>query len=61
MKRHLPTTLAIAAALSALAATTVEARELVYGSWVSPKHGVNVDALPHLFKGVAMDTKGAIT
>jgi TRAP-type C4-dicarboxylate transport system substrate-binding protein len=39
----------------------VQARELVYGSWVSPKHGVNVDALPVLFKGVAKDTNGSIT
>ncbi len=48
------------AMVMALAVTTAQARDLVYGSWVSPKHGVNVDALPPLFKGVEKDTKGAI-
>jgi TRAP-type C4-dicarboxylate transport system substrate-binding protein len=42
-------------------ATEAGARELVYGSWVSPKHGVNEDALPPLFKGVAKDTNSEIT
>lgn len=45
----------------ALTASPSDARELIYGSWVSPKHGVNADALPPLFKGVAKDTKGSIT
>lgn len=50
---------------SALLATTViapatQARDLVYGSWVSPKHPVMSLALPLLFKGVEKDTKGAI-
>ncbi|NQV57409.1 MAG: TRAP transporter substrate-binding protein DctP [Rhodospirillales bacterium] len=49
------------AAAALLAATGVQARELVYGAWVSPKHGVMVDALPHMFKGVAKDTNGAVT
>jgi TRAP-type C4-dicarboxylate transport system substrate-binding protein len=44
-----------------LAAASAEARELVYGSWLSPKHAINTDALPVFFKAVAKDTKGAIT
>ena len=44
-----------------LVASDAGARELVYGSWVSPKHGVNEDALPPLFAGVAKDTNGEIT
>lgn len=47
-------------AIAVLAATSVQARELIYGSWVSPKHGVMVDALPILFKGVFKDTNGAV-
>lgn len=51
----------MAAALCAVAAMApAQARELIYGSWVSPKHGVNVDALPVMFNGVEKDTKGAI-
>jgi TRAP-type transport system periplasmic protein len=38
-----------------------QTRELVYGSWVSPKHGVMRYALPYLFKGVAKDTNNAVT
>jgi TRAP-type C4-dicarboxylate transport system substrate-binding protein len=41
-------------------ATGVHSRDLVYGSWVSPKHPVMSVALPHLFKGVAADTNGAV-
>ncbi len=44
-----------------LAGTGVQARELVYGSWVSPKHGINADALPVMFNGVKKDTNGSIT
>jgi TRAP-type C4-dicarboxylate transport system substrate-binding protein len=51
----------IAVALAAMmATTTAQSRELIYGSWVSPKHPVMSIALPHLFKGVAKDTNGAI-
>ncbi len=52
--------LGAAALISAAAITSVQARDLVYGSWVSPKHGINQDALPPLFKGVEKDTKGAV-
>ena len=55
------TFLVAAAASVALLANAANVRELVYGSWVSPKHGINADALPVMFKGVAKDTKGAIT
>ena len=59
MRQKLPI---IAAALAvAISATTADARELIYGSWVSPKHLVMSIALPHLFKGMAKDTGGAIT
>ena len=61
MKRYCLVSIAAAALIAGLASGTAHARELVYGSWVSPKHGVNVDALPHLFNGVAKDTNGAIT
>ncbi len=57
----------VAASISALglslalgSAQAAEKREYIYGSWVSPKHGVMKDALPHLFKGVEKDTGGAI-
>lgn len=53
-------TAAILSVAVAFAAAPAAARDLVYGSWVSPKHGVNADALPHMFNGVAKDTKGAV-
>ena len=46
--------------VAALFTTTADARELIYGSWVSPKHPVMSIALPHLFKGVEKDTSGAV-
>ncbi|MEE8396612.1 MAG: TRAP transporter substrate-binding protein DctP [bacterium] len=60
MKRQLSIVVAVAACLL-VAAVSVNARELIYGSWVSPKHGLNRVALPYLFNGVAKDTGGAIT
>lgn len=48
------------ATLTAGAGQLAEARELIYGSWVSPKHPVMSIALPYLFRGVEKDTKGAI-
>jgi TRAP-type transport system periplasmic protein len=59
MKQKLPIIAATLAA--AIFATTADARELIYGSWVSPKHPVMSIALPYLFKGVEKDTGGAIT
>ena len=59
--KHRKSTLIAACAAAGLMASGAEARELIYGSWVSPKHGINVDALPPMFKGVAKDTNGAIT
>jgi TRAP-type transport system periplasmic protein len=52
----------IAAALvaTALIAPATQARELVYGAWVSPKHPVIAQSLPILFKGVEKETNGAI-
>ena len=40
--------------------STADARELIYGSWVSPKHPVMSIALPYLFRGVEADTNGAV-
>lgn len=60
MKRGLIIT-AAALATTTLAFTTAGAKELIYGSWVSPKHPVMAGSLPILFKGVAKDTGGAIT
>ena len=59
MRYNMPV-LAIATAV-ALTATAADARELIYGSWVSPKHPVMSMALPHLFKGVEKDTNGELT
>jgi len=58
MKHKLPI-LATVLALSTLV-TAAQARDLVYGSWVSPKHPVMSQALPHLFRGVEKDTNGAV-
>jgi len=51
----------VAAQVVGLGASGAQARELIYGSWVSPKHGLNRLALPHFFKGVEKATKGEIT
>lgn len=59
MKRSL-LTFAAALTATALTATTTQAKELIYGSWVSPKHPVMAGSLPIMFKGVAKDTGGAI-
>ena len=59
MKRSLLATAAVVAA-SILAVTAAHSKELIYGSWVSPKHPVMAGSLPHLFKGVEKDTGGAI-
>lgn len=59
MRQKLPI---IAVAVAAAVATgAADARDLVYGSWVSPKHPVMAEALPHLFKGVEKETNGEIT
>ncbi len=60
MKRILPL-LAATMTVGALAAQSAEARELIYGSWVSPKHPVMSGSLPHMFRGVTKDTGGEIT
>jgi len=59
--KHLKIMAAAVLGIAFLAATGAQARELVYGSWVSPKHGINSDALPVLFNGVKKDTNGSIT
>ena len=52
---------AAAGALVCVAAGQVSATELIYGSWVSPKHSVMRTALPPFFKSVETATKGAVT
>ncbi|MCB2101032.1 MAG: C4-dicarboxylate TRAP transporter substrate-binding protein [Rhodobacterales bacterium] len=55
---------AIAAAsilATALAAGAADARELVYGSWVSPKHSINSEALPRYFDAIAAASGGKLT
>ncbi|MFP6735426.1 MAG: C4-dicarboxylate TRAP transporter substrate-binding protein [Rhodospirillales bacterium] len=59
--KHLRIMAVAVSGIALLAATGVQARELVYGSWVSPKHPINSKALPILFSGVKKETKGAIT
>jgi len=58
--RHSKFAMMIIAAAGLAAASPADARELIYGSWVSPKHPVMTIALPYLFRGVEKDTKGAV-
>lgn len=51
----------LAAAALLFAADPAAARDLVYGSWVSPKHNVMTDVLPPYFDAVKKATNGAIT
>lgn len=48
------------AALAMTLASASSAKEFIYGSWVSPKHGVNKAALLPMFKAVEKDTGGAV-
>jgi TRAP-type C4-dicarboxylate transport system substrate-binding protein len=43
------------------ATSTAFGRDLIYGSWVSAKHGLNVFAIPQFMESVAKDTNGAVT
>jgi TRAP-type C4-dicarboxylate transport system substrate-binding protein len=58
-KRHL---LGLGAALASalVLAATADARELVYGSWVGPKHELNAVALPPYFDAIDKATHGEI-
>jgi len=51
---------AIVAALSITASTAGSAKEFIYGSWVSAKHGVNKAGLVPMFKAVEEETHGAV-
>jgi len=42
-------------------AVPVQAKELVYGAWVSPRHSVMRLAMPDFFAGVAKSTSNAVT
>jgi TRAP-type C4-dicarboxylate transport system substrate-binding protein len=61
MARRLGWRLAGAIGVAAtMAAAPAAAKDFVYGSWVSPKHGVNVDGLEPFFAAVAKDTSGSV-
>lgn len=53
----------LAACAITLAATpfAAQAKDFVYGSWVSPKHGVNRAGLEPMFEAVKKETNGAVT
>lgn len=53
--------LVLVALATALCALPAAARDLIYGSWVSPKHGLNVYALPPFMDAVRKDTGGAVS
>ncbi|MCC2098054.1 MAG: TRAP transporter substrate-binding protein DctP [Hyphomicrobiales bacterium] len=55
------TMLAACGAVSIATTTTVSAKELVYGAFISPKHGVMRYALPVWGKAIAKATNNAIT
>lgn len=46
---------------AALLCGSAVAKDFVYGSWVAPRHGVNIAALEPFFKDVAAETKGTVT
>jgi TRAP-type C4-dicarboxylate transport system substrate-binding protein len=54
------TTLSLCAASLCAAPVGASATDLVYGSWVSPKHSVMRTAMPGFFAEVAKQTKGEI-
>jgi TRAP-type transport system periplasmic protein len=51
---------AIVAAISITASTAGSAKEFIYGSWVSAKHGVNKAGLTPMFKAVEKETNGTV-
>lgn len=57
-----PMKLLIAAGATAALAVTAPAmaKEYIYGSWVSAKHGVNADALVPMFKAMEKESNGAL-
>lgn len=57
--RYLTGVIAAAAAVAALSGP-VKAKELVYGSWLSPKHSVMRLSLPGYFAAIKKETNGAI-
>lgn len=62
MIRHITAAITTTAVLTGLALAPAQAadRELVYGSWISPKHPVNRIALPPFFKNIAKDSGGKV-
>ncbi|MGE0629283.1 MAG: TRAP transporter substrate-binding protein DctP [Hyphomicrobiaceae bacterium] len=61
MKRSLHAACAAFSGLAMTSAGAAQAAELVYGSWVSPKHSVMRTAMPNYFANVAKATNGGIT
>jgi TRAP-type transport system periplasmic protein len=52
---------ALALSASLTIPSPASAVELIYGSWVSPRHSVMRNGIPEFFKDVTTATKGAIT
>jgi TRAP-type C4-dicarboxylate transport system substrate-binding protein len=53
--------LAAATLGAALAATPAAAQqELIYGNWTVPREYQNIHVMPHIFKNIEQETKGAI-
>lgn len=53
--------LGASALLASTTPTPAMGRDLIYGSWVSPKHGIMAHALPPFFEQVQKETNGAVT
>lgn len=56
----LPIAMVVAAVAGAGFAADGGAKELVYGSWVSPQHGVNTAGLEPMFENIEKKTEGEI-
>jgi TRAP-type C4-dicarboxylate transport system substrate-binding protein len=58
-RTHWLATAALGAALAAATPASAQ-QELVYGNWTPPREYQNVHVMPHIFKNVEKETKGAI-
>ncbi len=60
MLRRIPIVVVTTLAAIAVMIQPLSAKELIYGSWVSAKHGVNKAGLEPFFKAVEKDTGGSV-
>ena len=60
MRKLLSSSLLLLGLCLSLVPASAGARDLVYGAWVGPKHGLMVYALPPFFDAVRKDTQGAV-